>query len=464
MVLAPLLSSANLHGWGACWLSDEQKPEPQIPVRRGKHDRGPRYIPAVFVPYWNVLYGKKHLLEFPNGSGRMLPSWHRQALYPYRDMLFSAHPCLTNKKQINPRLDWEIPSRIRTFADSGGFQAATLGWKADPVEILRWQERNADIAFTFDVPSWTRRLSVATAMNRGYDVGGTSGTARVGDDFETFKAKCDASYKHNETYAKHRKNPNCMIYLVVQGATERRITHWYNRMHEFHDTFEGVALGGLVGSAPPQFVAHVLAVAYHLGIRKNLHILGIASTFGMAVMAYAGRYFDNITYDASSSLIQGMKFRLYCIPGLMHSDTIQFGSKRAAEGGAQTLPSLPCVCSICRVVPPDYWNTSSDTRASTLLGLHNLFVYEQKNQIYASFRNDPAQLKELLRRAGDLKSLLAIEYLDYAIKHSPEAANKLYGGIMTDNKPPLTSQPLVAIEAGEAAGGYKKKKSAAAKN
>jgi tRNA-guanine family transglycosylase len=404
---------------------------------------GAKMAPAVFVPFWVELFRReknRKFLQFPNNdSSRCLQFWSPKAVYRYNALLYSAHPCMTEKPLLNPRAEWDIPSNVLVIADSGGFQASTIGWKPDPLDVLRWQEKNADIAITLDIPSRFRKTPVPGAQGR---------FVWQGDDMDTFMAKCKESHRNNRIYATNRKNQNTRIYLVLQGSTEKRYSLWYKHMKEFVKEFDGFSIGGLRAGRPER-IANTLAVVYHLGIRKNLHILGVAGEQSMPLLAWAGRYFDNITYDAVNYQMEAMKFRMYRIPGAF-SEKLTFGTKRA-EGTAKfsndthAVPVLPCSCPVCRRLEPDYWTTTSNPRSNTAMATHNLFAYDLYSRMMAGLRNTPDVFKNVLRKTGNKRAMLAIDYLDYAIKHSPGAADRLFGNVMS-GEDSATLKPTSLLE------------------
>ena len=79
----------------------------------------------------------------------MLKFWTDNSYYFYGNMLVT--PFVTGM-DIRRRDFGSDADKLTIFADSGGYQIITMNKKIEPIAVLLWQERIADVAFTLDVP------------------------------------------------------------------------------------------------------------------------------------------------------------------------------------------------------------------------------------------------------------------------------------------------------------------------
>jgi len=77
-------------------------------------------------------------------------SWWNGNFFHYKYGLISAYYGIYD---FNFRERIKFPRDGILVADSGGLQSLTQNWQEEVIKILRWQERNADIALTFDITS-----------------------------------------------------------------------------------------------------------------------------------------------------------------------------------------------------------------------------------------------------------------------------------------------------------------------
>ena len=78
--------------------------------------------------------------------------WTGKSYFYYPNMLVS--PYVTGLDVTREDFG-KNASKLNIYADSGGFQIVTMNKRVDPFEILRWQEKIANVAFTVDFPPHT---------------------------------------------------------------------------------------------------------------------------------------------------------------------------------------------------------------------------------------------------------------------------------------------------------------------
>ena len=237
------------------------------------------------------------------------------------------------------------------IGDSGGFSAASLGVKLDPVDVIRWANNFCDIGFTLDLPP--------------FDSDPIHGGFLTGDKM----MKCMEVSNKNAEIMMERKSEDLKLYLVIQGNTRKTRQDWLDGgMAEYND-WDGFSL-----SVKPQHNPYTLIDWLKFAIdnnMKNIHILGVTGKLTMGILVYFSNYFDSVKVD-SSSHGKGSRYRKYILPAHIGSDVVMTDRR-------DSIPTtLPCDCEVCRFLKEyDVFNQEGIKGGliGFLINAHNLIQY-----------------------------------------------------------------------------------------
>ena len=104
------------------------------------------YIPAVSVGATLGLTEKG--VKFKDKS---INWWSDDALFSYPHMMISAYHGI-NQKYDEVRKKFKVGKNVKLWGDSGGFSRVSIEKSVDPLLVLRWLERNANVGFILDYP------------------------------------------------------------------------------------------------------------------------------------------------------------------------------------------------------------------------------------------------------------------------------------------------------------------------
>jgi len=349
-----------------------------------------KFVPSVFgiIDRSAENFKKSYTLDW----------WTENALFYYNSLLVSAY---YGMDIWDFREHYKIPPKKDGFlfvADSGGWQIASQQVKIDPVEILRWQEYNADVGMLLDVPPVEPGTYVSYV------------------DFEKFK-KCAAIAKRNyEIVHSRRRSEDLELLKPIHGGSPQEIDYFWDEVKDLE--FEGVAFS----PKPPVPMGIALQLAY--GYDKGLDIVHLFTGTGLntvPVVVYAQKMFKRLTFDSSSFSVQGARYRSYCNPFYL-SCGITFGKSYQS-----TLEKLPCDCPVCRLATIDDLN-SEGSLAGGLIALHNLWItlkYIEHLSVLSRSYTDYINFLNVYSR--DEETIKAINFLQHTWDNDFDSALREYG-------------------------------------
>lgn len=333
------------------------------------------------------------------------------------------------------------PKDYTLITDSAGFQIASFKrdgkvCNIDPIDSLRWQEENADIAMNLDTPP----------------------TLYKTPPFHQFMDALNESYRCFEIFEKNRKNYDMKLYNVLHGEKLKMMNIWYNKVKHFN--FEGWAIG-MKPPFDPMIQALSFCFLWEKGVFDNgnmygIHFFGTSGKHVVPTFAYMASKLKHqlVTYDSSSYNI-GSIYRTYYSP-LDIGPNLSFGEKFAREkerqeseeekefnmdfegnineiknskgfGENPEITKLPCMCPVCMGVKDILDLNKTDIFAGTLISLHNLFQYAHYNNIINSLVKNKKKFMEYLTTVKvPIKTLKSIEFIDFGIQHGTEEAIKKF--------------------------------------
>ena len=294
--------------------------------------------------------------DFNHGPFK-LTWWEPESFYYYDAMLISA---FYGMKWWDYREYFNIPrENFILVADSGGFEQLTQKVRIDPIDVLRWEELNADVGFALDVPP-KDPITHAPAT-----------------DINHFISCAEQTQRNTDIMISHRENFKMKFYKVLQGGDKEQLDLWWTYIDKFETD-------GLCTS--PQPAQQPLPTALHIGYAllkgiKNLHVLLGTGINVTPVNVYGSTLFDLYTFD-SSSYGQGTMTRDYWLPNNLN-ESINLG-----RNGNLKYTNLPCDCPICQNVNADEMRADG-SEPGALISLHNLYNYIRQVNFLKSLTQDP---------------------------------------------------------------------------
>jgi tRNA-guanine family transglycosylase len=215
-----------------------------------------------------------------------------------------------------------IADDVIVYGDSGGFQNFSLNACMDPMQVLRWQEKNCDIGFTFDYP------------------------LAITDTKEQIKTKQKGTVDNAYIALNNRINPNLKLYAAIQGHTVDELNFIFDlyEQNKDFDKFDGFGFGGF-GSVNKNFDTLFLAIVNMFErtkkYNKPMHFFGISSFKTVSLINYLSKYYKKIiTFDSSTFSI-GARNRIYYLEGKVPFSGITLNEKTSFK-------EFPCNCNVCR--------------------------------------------------------------------------------------------------------------------
>jgi len=311
--------------------------------------------------------------------------------------------------------------------NSAGFQIASFAaqnkpCKISPLDSLRWQEENADVAMNLDVPP---SLFGAT-------------------DYKNFMDCLKRSKENFEFFAKNRQNYNMRLYNVLHGDRVELMDIWYKQVKDM--PFDGWATG-MKPPSDPMIQALGSMFLWEKGefdkdTTKGLHIFGTSGKHVVPVITYIAHKLNKlvVTYD-SSSYNKGSIFRQYSMP-LDIGPELVFGENFKFNPQIKT---LPCMCPVCNSIKGDEQMLNcTEIYAGVSLSLHNLYQYIQYNNLLNSLVPNKELFMNYLKTINlTERGFKAIEFVDFTMEHGLTEAVKKYHEWLTPQDLNKTQQASI---------------------
>ncbi|MCK4364966.1 MAG: hypothetical protein KAW45_02840 [Thermoplasmatales archaeon] len=252
------------------------------------------------------------------------------------------------------REDFKNP-KLTIYADSGGYQIATLGKRVRAMDVLGWQELIADIGFTVDVPPH--------AFNNGNYTRGQF-------------LKCMNKSNKNAHLMWKLKQTNMKLWGVIQGRTYEECELWFNDLTKEHE-YSGYCVTLSIHKSKHN-LPYIEQLEFAKTILKPIHFFGYSDNIFALILAKFSRLMkQTYTFDSSTSTI-GDRYAKY-----IHPNTFKHISFSLKE---RPLDKLSCDCPICSK------HSVTDLRYNlSLINLHNLFIKIK----FCEFANQVAQDDDL---------------------------------------------------------------------
>jgi len=300
---------------------------------------------------------------------------HHYYYYPY--LLVS--PFVTGMKTIRKK---DFPQAKYIVSDSGGFQIAShrKGVKCSALDVLRWQEQIADVAFTLDYPAYSYESNV-----KGYSY--------YTDEYfdRCMKVSNENAWKMLEA----QQNDKMELWGVVQGGNYKDLKRWYDNLISNH-TFKGYALplrSSVMPCVKDDFVSQ-LQFAKEVG--TNFHFLGRCEPLVVIVLAKLSQITKKFyTYDTASAA-GGLMLGKYHDP--MFLSSLSF-SKNKPDLRVKFDPEgkPPCDCPVCQ-----RHTVNEMIYGYYTLLLHNVYVRNRFNDYINVMVQDDHMFNDLINKFTSL--------------------------------------------------------------
>lgn len=260
----------------------------------------PAYLLSRFDPY----------LKSPNFRS----SWNSKGFFKY-PYLFTSYGLEGGTRDI--RRQYSIDPDVVIFTDSGGFQILSKQYRIDPEKVIEWENGNADIGMTLDVPP--------------YDGPAKKNVLNWED--------CMLQTVQNTRIMNDRKSGKLNLYGTIHGLTDNQRDEWKNAIDLVGD-LDGYALG--LGN-DPESVIRMIRYVRDRKIEKPLHFFRLGASLGFFLVSrYSLLYPSMITADSSSFMIKMRGYTMLISP-MDIGRTIQVGDKNVES----VVNRLGCLCPVC---------------------------------------------------------------------------------------------------------------------
>lgn len=281
------------------------------------------YVPSISPSIATAIQAADWKRDLPNGVN----SRDLDFLDPANPIMRLSHAMTSAGQALDQKKPCIITERNRAktliIGDSGGYQISSgrlhINGDADRLRILRWLEKNADVAMTLDVP--TAPLHRHPHLYR-------------------FKSNADcltATLDHLEFFRANRKNYDMLFLNVMQGNTPEDADTWYHAVKDYE--FEGWAFGSYLRNNFYQLCRRILIMSEdgQLANKSWIHILGTCELDTAVLLTALQRAINlyinpnlRISYDTSSPFRMLAFNSIYTLPELTAS-SLTMGTKAAPD-------------------------------------------------------------------------------------------------------------------------------------
>ena len=294
-------------------------------------------------------------------EGHSLNWWEPASTFKLDSILLSYGT--TPEMDIREKL--KIPNNVIIIGDSGGYKLLTSRARGknvniEPLDVLRWQEKNCEIGLTLDINPTSLR---APGSSREKSIATTSGKTTTDEYFN----KClEETCKNNEIFQNNRASSKLKIYNIIHGGTfekMERMDIWYNRVKDFK--FEGWSVAPKPAGNPLK-IAIDLGFLYSRGIKENIHVLAVYGNSALPILVYAKKKLEmkNISTDSfGQALLSIYRHHKSLIgPSLIYTEKNKIHTR------------VPCFCPVCSIIKnvEDMYRT--DNTGYALISLHNTWL------------------------------------------------------------------------------------------
>ena len=315
--------------------------------------------------------------------------WHGNCPFRHPSMLVSAYYFM---KDPNFREHYKVPiENFTMMGDSGGYSQMTLGGVCEPRRVLEWQEKNCDIALSYDYPLGPN------------------------DNKATIRDKQSDTVKNAYFMIDEGSNPVVLKYAVFHGRNLEELDNMFSLYNEHGNLlgFDGYAIGSLVPIAGNvSLITRILIIFIEklkdVGVgSKPIHVFGLSSKNMIPIFAYLSRVYDvDITFDSNSFCNNDLRGDF--VINFEQNKSVFLDNKNSIKE-ARKIKRIPCACPVCKNQLIDEYD-AGDHRKMRYVLMHNLYQIINYTAIFRSLMdNKEAYMKYI----SDMKEVFdAISFID----------------------------------------------------
>lgn len=299
-------------------------------------------------------------------------------------------------------------------SDSGGYQKAMgkFDQKINVVDILRWQENNADVGFILDVPP----LKLKGRYGGSLELGGN----------KVFDKSLDETFKNAKMAVEYKEKKDFELYGVVQGNSFDQLRKWHTKMSELD--FPGWAFAPKFVKENPIMAVDCLCYAMENIPDKPIHFFGFSFFEIVAVLVYASKWLKKITFD-SGTFLKGAIGRKYAVP-FHPTFNLNFGMYKSETTGKKPpiYSELPCDCPVCSNTDIKIiYDYDSPSLGGIIISLHNLFWFvQQVNFLNVVRKENEEEFRKYVRQMYGGVVEKAIDFIDVFREKGYQSASAKY--------------------------------------
>ena len=328
------------------------------------------------------MKGTKYMpvsITFSRADWRFKMHWYKDNPYYYYPYVFVS-PFVTG---LDTNREKDFPEAKYIVADSGGYQIGVhrKGVNVSVLDVLRWQEKIADVAFTVDIPAYSYESEVE--KYRYYTQ-------------EYFERCMTESNKNAWKMLEAQENQKMQLWGVVQGGNYNDLKKWYDVLTKEH-TFKGYTLPMASTFTPKQNEDFFGQLKFAKEVDTNFHFLGRCEPLLVIILAklsqVTGHYYTYDTATAATGLMLGKYHDPMFLSSLSYS-------KKKPETRIKFDPDgpPPCDCPVCS----KHTNAEMIDGYYTLL-LHNVYVRKRFNDYINVMVQDDQVFNELVNKFLNLQ-------------------------------------------------------------
>ena len=391
------------------------------------------YVPSVAPTYAMDVYAKNWKRPLPAGikpedlnfldpNNQLFRISH--AMSSAGQALYQPRPCIITERDRSSTI---------VIGDSGGYQIASgrlqIRGDKDRFQILRWLEKNTDIAMTLDVPT-------GPCLKPGYA-------------FKNTKDCLSATLDHLDFFQRNRQQGNVRFLNVLQGNTPAEADKWYDAVKSF--SFEGWAFAGVLRHNFYHLCRRIIIMAAENQLQDKswIHVLG-TNEFETAVMLTAlqrsiNRHINpnlRISFDTSTPFRLLAWKNVISIPKFL-PDSLTVGTDKMPEGNELVGSTIrfpwpsplgdKIVLGDLVISPSKGKGSFHDTQSSHLIAHHNLaalcYGIALANRVYdaESIRQKHTVGKAAGAAIAAIDEVIASQSMTMLAKHQRTFTNLRHG-------------------------------------
>jgi tRNA-guanine family transglycosylase len=350
---------------------------------------------TIFAPSWYDKMRYEILTKEVNKKFTFNYSWWEKGRSPYYYpfLLVSAFYAY---KDFDFREIYHLDKDCLLIVDSGGYQIMTRNKPLSTHRIIKFQEKNADIAMIRDYPIKPDVTSVECLQHQ------------------------EKSIESAKEFLEIRTNNKMLLYNVYFGRNYKELQQFRNLYKNIENDFEGSSLGSLVPLSRNPIEITMILISWLEAIerRNNLHIFGLTGFNTLPIIYYISKKYSlkNLTFDSTTYNI-GCTSNSYILPFDMRKK-LNFGN---LANQIHKLKELPCLCPVCTRLNIDEMTKIREKGKQSingaLINLHNLFIYIDFTHTLSSLVDDENYFKKFVETNCDKKVMDSLNIIDYVVEN-----------------------------------------------